>query len=595
MKQVRLGGIQDLHFLRIILIKAIAHFGFVNAFATHSQKREFWHKTCVSGAWRKPRALVRIVRRKLKFPQGRSHMLAEVLRNIVERCHGGDHSVKGPKIHLSRKLVLIFGGVLVLCGGTGAAAVFIGADTLLGPSYAELNGLECTEVKTVEIHKKDRYWVRKYITTNEPGDGLTRVKTALRVARSVQTHEKADLVQVVVLDAKGPKDRAEMRGRAVGADVIFIPDPSRVPEEATAQVFTARYVDKAANDSGQYYGERIDMIAHDIDALVAKLNDETDCLKPEIVAPEGAGGHGAAPAAGHGEAPAGHGEASGGHGEAPAGGHGEAPAEDAHGAAPAEGHGDAPAEGHGEAAPVAEHGETKDKGWMASIMGMVGLGGSDELAADAHGATEAPAAAEAGGHDGAADGHEAPAEDEATAAAGDHAPDASDGHGAEAAHAPAVAPEEHGAPAEASVPAEEQGWFSSLKGMVGLGGEEAAADEKDSSEGADTAPSADEVAKKKWPKPAVNQIAPDGEPAQPKHDGADWLAKMRAKPIAPAADGGHAADAPDTGHDEAAPQHGNGAAAKPDEAHGAAAPAEDQALLPPKASAHGEEEAKAGH
>ncbi len=49
--------------------------------------------------------------------------------------------MKVPKIHLSRKLMLILGGVLVTLGGTGAAAVYIGADKLLGTSYAELNGL----------------------------------------------------------------------------------------------------------------------------------------------------------------------------------------------------------------------------------------------------------------------------------------------------------------------------------------------------------------------------------------------------------------------------------------------------------------------
>lgn len=538
--------------------------------------------------------------------------------------------MKGPKIHFSRKLVLIFGGVLVLCGGTGAAAVFIGADTLLGPSYAELNGLECTEVKTVEIHKKDHFWIRKYITTDAPGDGLTRVKTALRVAKSLHEHEKADLVQVVVLDTKGPKDRADMRGRAVGADVIYIPDPSRVPEESAARIFTARYVEKAANENGQFFGERIDMIDKDIEALVARLDDTTDCLKPEVVLPEGA----------HGAAPAGHGAAPAGHGEAPASGHGEIPA-DAHGAAPAEGHGEAPAEGHGGETPVAEHGAAESKGWMGSILGMVGLGGSEEPA-------DAPHGAEAAGHD-------APAEDEA--AAGEHAAPAE--HGEAAGHSEAAAPEEaaghapadgdgHGATVEAQVeahgaPVEEpaakhasaegdaaeaapeaadahapagaedahnadatdagdEGWFSSLKGMVGLGGEEAATEEDASVQGGDTASDADEVAKKKWPKPAANQVAPDGEQAQTKHDGADWLAKMRAKPIATAADGGHGAAAAGATaaetHDQPSGEpvstqgeHGE----KADASHASAAPAEDEAILPPKAEVHGEEEAKAGH
>lgn len=226
------------------------------------------------------------------------------------------------KILPSRKLALILGGFLVLCGATGAGAVYIGADKLLGPSYRDINGLECTELKTVTIKKKDRFWIRKFVATGQ-GDGLARVKTALRVASAVYDAEKPDLVQVVILDTKGPKDRAEMRGHAVGADVVYIADPSRVPEEHNA-VFTARYVDKPANEGGLFYGEKIVLPEEQIEKLVARLDDRTECLKPEIAAPEGHG------------APAGHGKA------APADGHGEEAATDGHGAETAPAH-DAPA------------------------------------------------------------------------------------------------------------------------------------------------------------------------------------------------------------------------------------------------------------
>lgn len=521
--------------------------------------------------------------------------------------------MKVPKIHLSRKLMLILGGVLVTLGGTGAAAVYIGADKLLGPSYAQLNGLECTEVKTVEIQKKDRFWVRKFITTNEPGDGLTRVKTALRVAKALHETKKADLVQVVVLDANGPKDRAGMRGRAVGADVIYVPDPSHVPEDVGARVLTARYIDGSAAANGEFFGERVDMLEDDIQALVAKLNDQTDCVKPEVVVPDGEG-HGGKVAEGHGEAPA-HG-AEGGHSEKPADGHGEADAhgeaEGAHGEAPADGHGDAPASEHGEETPVAEHGAEESKGWMASLMGMVGLGG-DEAPADGHAAPADGHAAPANGHGAVAEGHEAPAEDHAdpaTVAHGDASHEASTDHAAgdpvahgeapaakEAAHAAPAAhgtePAAHGkeeqvveepahggatdghetaggqaagheaaaaeAPTEVA-PEEGEGWFSSLKSMVGLGGseEEAPVDQA----------SAD-------PKPEGGS-----EGAASADHGAAWLEKMRAQPITPDAN-------------SASPP-----AAKPEE-HGAAtdahSPAEDEALLPPKLKAKGDEHAKADH
>jgi hypothetical protein len=544
--------------------------------------------------------------------------------------------VKVPKIHLSRKLVLIVGGVLVLCGGTGGAAVYIGADTLLGPSYAELNGLECTEVQVVEIRKKDRYWIRKYVTTDKPGDGLTRIKTALRVAKTVQEAKKADLVQVVVLDTNGPKDRADMRGRAVGADVIYVPDPARVPEATPARVLTARYADGLAATNGQYFGERINMTEGDVQALLAKLNDSTDCVKPEVIVPEGEG-HGDGKAAGHGKKTEGHGE-TGGHGEAPAEGHGEAPAE-GHGEAPAAGHGEAPAGEHGAETPTAEHGGGESKGWMASLMGMVGLGG-DEAPAEAHGAAEAghgeapasghgePAAAEHGN----GDDHAAPAEDSAALPEGEHsaesvahgdagaehgaASEATDadghdatGHGSTEGHdapvteeqaqeavtheteAPAVetsdapkdghdtaapeAPAHDAAAAEA--PAEGGGWFSSLKSMVGLGGEEASTG-------------------------GEGEAAPAESPAAPAASGEDhgaaWLEKMRSQPIEPAAEG---SSAPAPNGEGAAADHppadGEAAAGHTaDAGHGEApaAPSEDEAVLPPKKVIPAEE-AKAGH
>ncbi len=482
--------------------------------------------------------------------------------------------MKVPKIHLSRKLMLILGGVLVTLGGTGAAAVYIGADKLLGPSYAELNGLECTEVKTVEIHKKDRFWVRKFITTDEPGDGLARVKTALRVAKTLQETKKADLVQVVVLDASGPKDRSGMRGRAVGADVIYVPDPSHVPEEVSARVLTARYVDGSAAPNGEFFGERVDMLEEDIQALVARLNDQTDCVKPEVLVPE-TEGHGAK-ADGHGDKAA-HG-ADDAHGEKPADGHGAA---EGHGEA--ESHGDEPVGEHGEETPVAEHGGEESKGWMASLMGMVGLGG-DAAPAEGHAAPADDHAAPGEAHEAVAEGHETPAED--------HAKPADVAHGeepaADAAHAP---PPEHAAeqvahtearpaaeaPVTEEAPAEGEGWFASIKSMVGLGGAE------------EELPVEDAAAK-------VEPAGGSGTAATTDH-GAAWLEKMRAQPITP--DGAAPAAKPEE-HGAAADGHAptEEHAAKPGDSYktdGHGAPAEDEAILPSKAKDKADEHAKVDH
>ncbi|MFN7103443.1 MAG: hypothetical protein ACK4N1_12580 [Pseudorhizobium sp.] len=421
--------------------------------------------------------------------------------------------MKGFKIRLSRKLLLIIGSVTILGGGSGVAAVYIGADRLLGPSYSSLNGLECTTVATVKIKKADRYWIRKYVTTNEPGDGMSRLKTALRVARTVQAAEHSDLVQVTVLDAAGPTERSKMRGRAIGAQVVYIPDLAKAPEGSPAQPIKAYYVDGMANDTGDFWGLRIDLPLEDAEYLSTKLTDSADCLEPLV---EGEGAPGAA--AGHGKAKGD--EKAADHGKGEDGGGEE------HGAEPA-------AEDHGEETPVAEHEGGEKTGWMASLMGMVGLGGGEGEAHEA-----APEA-----------GHEPPAEDALTA-----------GHGAESekdttAHAPAADAAAHETkppaegvaahPTEETAPVEDEGWFTAVKTMVGLGetAEEATADQVTPAH--EDVPVAAEAA---HAEPMAEAPAADAPPAKADEHGAAWLAKMRAQPLAPAADSPAAASGSEEGH-----------------------------------------------
>jgi hypothetical protein len=99
----------------------------------------------------------------------------------------------------SRKLVIVIGGTALFIGASGGVAVYIGRDNIIGQVLEEANGVSCTDVNLVTIKKQDRVWIRKYIKT-EPTDGMTRVKTALRVAQAIYAQERPDLVQVVVLD-----------------------------------------------------------------------------------------------------------------------------------------------------------------------------------------------------------------------------------------------------------------------------------------------------------------------------------------------------------------------------------------------------------
>ncbi|PZP43992.1 MAG: hypothetical protein DI595_20560 [Agrobacterium fabrum] len=183
------------------------------------------------------------------------------------------------RMRFSRKLVMIGGGILLLAGATGSAAVFIGSERLLGRSYVSSNGLSCDAVQTVNIRKNGSLWVRKFIRTGG-GDGPERLKTALRVAKAVYDRQKPDLVQVSVLDKNGPQLRSEMRGRAIAAQVVFIPDLAKIPEGAEAHRYSAFYYDGAANGSGQFYGLRIDLPLEDTEAMAAGLSEFADCATP---------------------------------------------------------------------------------------------------------------------------------------------------------------------------------------------------------------------------------------------------------------------------------------------------------------------------
>lgn len=194
---------------------------------------------------------------------------------------------------LSRKLVIFIGGVALLMGSSGAFALYVGRDRLLGPSATSVNGMKCTDINLVTIRKNNHVWLRKYISSDAT-DGLTRVRTALRVAKAVYDAQKPDLVQVVVLDKRGPTMQSDIRGRALGATVVYVPHPEKVADGTVTVPITARYYNGGASDEGLFYGERIDMTTADIDHVMASLKDFSDCADPvstEVAKPPETGKH----------------------------------------------------------------------------------------------------------------------------------------------------------------------------------------------------------------------------------------------------------------------------------------------------------------
>lgn len=228
------------------------------------------------------------------------------------------------KIRFSRKTVFILAGVLLFAGASGGVVLYFFADKVTGTeevAIANPNGVACLDVQTEVIQKVDRFWIRKYISSDDT-DGPDRARTAMRVALAIQEKEKPDLVQVVVLDGKGPKTRAEARGRAVGANVLLISNREHLPKDLPTAAFSVRYVDGKVGPDGLFYGQRIDMEEADAQALAHSIVTRDLCGDLTNASTGGSEGHGG----GH-DAPA-----EGGHG----GGH-DAPAE-GHDAAPAEGH-----------------------------------------------------------------------------------------------------------------------------------------------------------------------------------------------------------------------------------------------------------------
>jgi hypothetical protein len=178
---------------------------------------------------------------------------------------------------LSRKLLIILAGVTVLTGASGAAAIFVGRDVLLGPPAEEVSGAACTTVTTVRLDRNGQHWLRKYVRS-EAKDGEVRIKTALRVAGAVSNAEEADLYQVILLDTAGPVNRADMRGRAIGAEVLFARDPSAIP--GMAAPFVARYTAGTPAQNGEFYGERKELSLDEIKTIVTAMKEREDCIDP---------------------------------------------------------------------------------------------------------------------------------------------------------------------------------------------------------------------------------------------------------------------------------------------------------------------------
>lgn len=195
------------------------------------------------------------------------------------------------KLRLPKKVLILVTAGVVLTGASGAVAAFVGRDAILGPRPETISGVACTNVLTVRQEENGQKWVRRYIRAKAE-DGDVRVKTALRVAGAISNTEKADLYQVVLLDEVGPAQRANMRGRAIGAEVLFSREPGKI--SGMSAPFQASYVDGLAAENGDFYGDRKTLSIDEIKGIVTAMADKADCTDPAAEGEKAtAGAHGA--------------------------------------------------------------------------------------------------------------------------------------------------------------------------------------------------------------------------------------------------------------------------------------------------------------
>ncbi|HEV7309080.1 hypothetical protein [Ensifer sp.] len=206
------------------------------------------------------------------------------------------------KIRPSKRLLVILTAAFGVSAASGGAAVYVSRDALMTRmNEPKASGLECTLIRTLKLSHNGQRWIRMHVKTDR-ADGQARIRTALRVVGALAKAEKADLYQVVVLDSAGPEERAQVRGAAVGAQVLFAPGPQSVP--GMSETFRASYNEGTANSVGAFHGKTVDLSLDDVRNLMASMDDHSPCIDPSAEPAEGA----AAEAGGGEHAKAGGGE-----------------------------------------------------------------------------------------------------------------------------------------------------------------------------------------------------------------------------------------------------------------------------------------------
>lgn len=174
---------------------------------------------------------------------------------------------------VSRKLALLSGGFLFVLGASGTAALVFAPANMI-PGYEEETRGHCKTVYQSEFRRgKERRLIA--VVSGDDLEPRERVKTGVRIARHLSETLNPDLVIVQVADHRGPTTRAELRGYAIGAEIVYAPVPTKTL--AVSQPWEVRYVNTLPSSTGYYFGDRVDMPQSEIEAVAHEIELVAGC------------------------------------------------------------------------------------------------------------------------------------------------------------------------------------------------------------------------------------------------------------------------------------------------------------------------------
>ncbi|MBW3096400.1 hypothetical protein [Pseudohoeflea coraliihabitans] len=180
---------------------------------------------------------------------------------------------------MSRKLVLITGGVLMLLGASGTAALIV-----KGPFEAAFSQADIDYCETVHEARFTRGGERRLIAIIRTGSTSPedRIRTGLRLAQHFAEVEQPDLVTLQLVALNGPENRAELRGPTIGTEIVYAANPNRT--RATDRVWEVRYLDARPTELGFYFGPRRSLDEPAIAAALQEVETVHACGEEKVAA-----------------------------------------------------------------------------------------------------------------------------------------------------------------------------------------------------------------------------------------------------------------------------------------------------------------------